>query len=187
MIWFWKLLLQLMRWKPASQSNFPHHLKKGVVAIAPHTSNWDFIICLAYRYALNLNNARFLGKAELFKPPFGFFFRWCGGTPVDRNSKHNMVDQVVERINATEHFLLGISPEGTRKKVERLKTGFYHIAKKANIPIVMGTLDFEKKQLYFAEPFFTTDDEEADIKKIIAFYAPAKGKIPENGLAHLIT
>ena len=84
-----------------------------------------------------------------------------------------------------DEFVLALSPEGTRKKVDRLRTGFYHIAKKAKVPIVMAAMDFAKKETWFSEPFLTTDNEEADFKKIIDFYAPVQGKIPEQGLSHL--
>ena len=96
-----------------------------------------------------------------------------------------MVDQVVSLFNQHEKFVLALSPEGTRKKVDRLKTGFYHIAKKAGVPIVMVAFDFGKKQVYFDQPFYTTEDEEADFRKILRFYAPVQGKIAEQALTHL--
>lgn len=98
-----------------------------------------------------------------------------------------MVEQVVELFKQHDQFVLALSPEGTRKKVDRLKTGFYHIARKAGVPIIMTVFDFKKKEIYFAEPFYTTEDEAADFKKIISFYAPVQGKKPDQGLAHLQT
>lgn len=181
----WSLFLRLLGW--TVQASFPYHLKKCVVIIAPHTSSWDFIIGLAIRSKIHLTHAKYLGKGELFKRPLGFIFRKLGGFPVDRTHQHKMVDQVVQLFNSHESFVLVLSPEGTRKKVDRLRTGFYHIAKKAGVPIIMTGFDFEKKYASFSEPFFPTDDEAADFQYIYQFYATIKGKNPEQGIAHLLT
>lgn len=135
---------------------------------------------------LKIKDGKYLGKAELFKAPFGFLFRWLGGTPVDRFSKHGVVDQVVEKFNNTEKLFIALSPEGTRKKVDKLRTGFYYIAKKANVPIVMIGLDYAKKEVSVSEPFYPTDNETADFKKIIEFFAPLKGYYPDQGVEHLL-
>lgn len=184
MRFLWSLYLRLTGW--TLKGSFPYHLKKCVVIVGPHTSSWDFIIGVAWRSKLRLTHAKYLGKAELFKGPFGFIFRKLGGFPVERSEKHNMVDQVVELFNTHDSFTLVLSPEGTRKKVDRLRTGFYYIAKEAGVPIVMTGLDFAKKEASFSEPFFTTDNETADLRYIYEFYAPIKGKKPEQGMAHLI-
>lgn len=180
---FWKLYMKLTGWKISGR--FPYELKKAVIIVAPHTSWRDVVIGLMARSVLQLKTARFLGKKELFDGPFGFFFRWMGGIPVDRSVNKNMVEQVVELFNKEEAMLLGLSPEGTRKKVERLKTGFYHIAKKAGIAIIMTGFDFKKKEIIFAEPFYPGNDEAADFKRIIEFFAPVQGYHPELGLGHL--
>ena len=180
---FWKLFLTFFGWNTSVQ--FPHKVKKCIIIVAPHTSWRDFVIGVAYRSVLQLKHARFLGKKELFDGPFGFLFRWLGGVPVDRFSKQNMVDQVVDLFNMHEALKIAIAPEGTRKKVNRLKTGFYHIAKKADIPIVMVGLDFSKKEILIAEPFNTGNDEAKDFEYIISFFAPVQGKHPELGLGHL--
>ncbi len=185
MRFLWSLYLRLTGW--TLKGSFPYHLKKCVVIVGPHTSSWDFIIGVAWRSKLRLTHAKYLGKAELFKGPFGFIFRKLGGFPVERSEKHHMVDQVVELFTTHESFILVLSPEGTRKKVDRLRTGFYYIAKKAGVPIVMTGLDFAKKEASFSEPFFTTDDETADLRHIYEFYAPIKGKKPEQGMSHLLT
>lgn len=176
-------ILRFMGWKPVGV--FPYHLKKYVVIVAPHTSGWDFIIGVLFRKSLRLEKARYLGKAELFKPPFGFIFRWLGGYPVDRSSRHNMVDEVVKIFNQHEEFGIALSPEGTRQRVDRLRTGFYNIAKKANIPIIMVGLDFRNKRVILSEPLYTTDSMEEDFEKILAFFRPIEGKYPEKGLMHL--
>ena len=180
---FWKLYLKLGGWKAIHE--FPHHIKKAVIIVGPHTSWKDFIIGIAFRSVLRIKYGKYLGKQELFNGPFGFLFRWLGGTPVDRFSKHGVVEQVVEKFNATDNLLIALSPEGTRKKVDKLRTGFYHIAKKANVPIIMIGFDYSKKEFSIAEPFYATNEEE-DFKKIIRFFAPLKGGKPEQGLAHLL-
>lgn len=180
---FWKYYLRRNKWQIIG--SYPYHLPKLVVAVAPHTSAWDFIMGLAVRSVLKLNHVRFLGKQELFKPPFGFFFRWLGGTPVDRFSKRNMVEQVVDRFNEAERFTIVLSPEGTRKKVDRLRSGFYHIALGAGAAIQMVGFDFANRKIILAEPFYPTGNFEADTKEMLKFWAPMRGKVPENSLQHL--
>jgi 1-acyl-sn-glycerol-3-phosphate acyltransferase len=178
-----KSLLSLMGWKAIN--SFPYHLKKYVVIVAPHTSGWDFVIGVLFKKALRLEKAKYLGKQELFRPPFGFIFRWLGGFPVDRSQNRNMVDEVVKLFNEHDEFGIALSPEGTRKRVDKLRTGFYNIAKGAGVPIVMVGLDFEKKQVSFSEPLYTTHDQAADFENILKFFRPLKGKYPELGLGHL--
>jgi len=179
----WNLFLQMQGWK--IHGEFPYHLKKCVIAVGPHTSAWDFVVGLAVRSKLKLYHLNFLGKAELFKGRFGFFFRRLGGFPVDRFSNNNVVDQVAEQFKIRDQFVLALSPEGTRKKVDKLRTGFYHIALKAGVPIVLAGLDFGRKEISFSEPFLPTGNMEEDFKKIIHFFADKEGKIPEYGLKHL--
>lgn len=144
------------------------------------------VIALAARNVLGQRQIKFLGKKELFDGPFGWFFRRMGGTPVDRFSKQGAVEQVVEMFMNKDEFTIALSPEGTRKKVDQLRTGFYHIAKKAGVPIVMIGLDFANRQMIISEPFFTSDDEQKDFSHILNFFAPIKGKHPEKGLSDLI-
>jgi 1-acyl-sn-glycerol-3-phosphate acyltransferase len=140
---------------------------------------------LAARVKLKIYKAKFLGKKELFDSPFGWYFRWLGGVPVDRFSKHGMVEQVAAMFDNHNEFMIALSPEGTRKKVAKLRTGFYHIAKLANVPIQMVGFDFSKKEIVLAEPFYISNDEVADFKHIIDFFATVQGYKSENGLAHL--
>ena len=181
----WSLLLRLGGWTIIG--SFPYHLKKCIVIVGPHTSNWDFILGIAVRSKLKLQHFTFLGKKELFDGPFGFIFRKLGGVPVDRSGQHNMVDQVTDYFNKNEYFSLVLSPEGTRKKVERIHKGFYFIAKNAGVPIVMTAFDFEHKQLVLAAPFLPGNDEASDFEHIYRFFGPVKGKIPAQGMAHLLT
>lgn len=181
--WFWILFLKLKGWN--TRVTFPAFLPKCVIVVAPHTSSSDFLIGVAYRSVMKIEGAKFLGKAELFKPPFGFVFRWFGGIPVERSSKQNLVDQVVAYFNHNTNFRLALSPEGTRKRVEKLKTGFYYIAKQANVPIVMVGLDYKRKTSIVSEPFYTTENIEKDFQHIIQFFSTIQGKHPELGLLHL--
>jgi 1-acyl-sn-glycerol-3-phosphate acyltransferase len=177
---FWKIWWRLSGWK--FNGSYPYHIKKMVLIVAPHTSWKDVILCLAARSVLKAGNIKFLGKKELFHGPFGWLFRWLGGTPVDRFSSHAVVEQVVNLFNSKDEFVIGLAPEGTRNKVDRLRTGFYHIAKNANVPIVMIGLDFTNRHMIISEPFIATDNEQTDFRHILSFFAPIKGKHPERGL-----
>ncbi len=145
------------------ENNWPKDVKKAMVAIIPHTSNWDFLFGVLSRQLIG-RDIKFVGKKELFKPPFGFFFKMMGGYPVDRSKRTNFVDAVVDIYNSKEEFYIGIAPEGTRKKVKELKSGFYYIAKGANIPIIVATIDAGNKKLVFSKPFYPTDDKEKDFE-----------------------
>ena len=170
------ILHTLLGWK--IENEFPKNPKKYVVIAAPHTSWIDFPIAILTRMSLG-SMVHFIGKNSLFKWPFGFLFRKLGGTPVDRSQSNNLVDAVVQIFNAKEEFRLGLSPEGTRKKVEKWKTGFYYIAKGANVPIVMATLDFGNKKVKISEPYYTTANKEKDFQVFYDFFKDVKGKNPE--------
>lgn len=156
-----------------------------ILVVAPHTSWKDIIIGFVTRDQLKIKDAKFLGKKELFDGPFGFMFRWLGGVPVDRSSNKGMVEQVAKLFCENENFLLGMSPEGTRKKVDKLRSGFYHIAKLAQVPILPVGFDYEKKQIIIGESFFTGEDEQADLSKLIQFYSTIKGAHPHLDLRHM--
>ena len=181
----WKLYWKLNGWKVAGQ--FPYHYKKMVMIVAPHTSWIDVLVGFAARSELKIYDAKFLGKKELFVGPLGWLLRRLGGTPVDRFSKHGMVDQVAELITTNEKFILGMAPEGTRKRVNKLRSGFYYIAKKTQVPLLPIGLDFENRQVVMGEPLFTSDDEEEDLKIIILFFSRFKGKRQAFDLRHLKT
>ena len=178
-----KMYWKLSGWKIAG--NFPYQYKKMVLVVAPHTSWKDVLVGFAARNELKIYHAKFLGKKELFDGPFGFLFRRLGGTPVDRFSKQGMVEQVTMLFATNENFLLAMAPEGTRKRVDKLRSGFYHIANQAQVPIQPVGLDFENKKLILGDIIFTSDDEVADFKKIIGFFAAIKGAKPEFDLRHL--
>jgi len=154
------------------------YLKKCVVIVIPHTSNLDFFIALLVRGIMGIE-INFVGKKELFAFPFGYYFRAVGGAPIDRSGGKNTVDATAEVFAKKETFRLSISPEGTRKKVAELRTGFYYIALKADVPIVPVAFDYEKKEVKIGKPFTPTGNYEADMKLILPFFKGVKGKIPE--------
>lgn len=177
---FWRAYLRLTGWN--TEVEFPyHHLKKYIFIVGPHTSNWDVVVGLAYRSLLRLGKVRFLGKRELFRFPLGWFFRWIGGIPVDRQQRSNFVDAAVRLFEERETFAIALSPEGTRRKVQKLRTGFYYIALKARIPVIMVGLDFSRKTVWFSEPFLPSDLEK-DFNMILDFYRPIQGKYPAQGI-----
>ena len=180
---FFNLYWKIFGWRLSG--SFPYQYKKLILAVAPHTHWIDVMVGFAARNAMKIYDAKFLAKKELFVWPLGWILKAMGGTPVDRYGKTGMVDQVAELFIKNEKFMLGLSPEGTRKRVDKLRTGFYHIAKKAGVPIVPIGFDYANKRVVIGEAFFPGDDEEADMKKIIAFYAEIKGKNPQLDLRHL--
>lgn len=155
-------------------------LKKFVAIGAPHTSGWDFILAVLLSRALNMK-VKFLAKKELFTPWFGWFFRWAGAMPVDRSGNHDTVEAAAKMFEGREKFRLALAPEGTRKFTPKWRTGFYHIAKKAGVPIVMFTVDYEHKTVGVLPPFYPTDNEEQDFEYIFAQYKGVKGKYPGLG------
>jgi 1-acyl-sn-glycerol-3-phosphate acyltransferase len=159
--------------------SFPKQLKKYVIIAAPHTHWIDFPLAVSVKFAEGAP-INYIGKASLFRPPFGFIFRWLGGSPVDRTKSNNRVDGIVEVFNNNDNFILALSPEGTRKKVDKWKTGFYYIAKGANVPIVMATLNFKKKEVKISEPYYLTNDMEKDFNFFHNYFKGVEGKIPEN-------
>ncbi len=171
------ILYTILGWK--TKGSFPKELKKYVIIGAPHTHWLDFPLGVAIKFAEGLP-ANYIGKASLFKPPFGFIFRWLGGTPIERSTSNNKVDAIVDVFNAHENFILALSPEGTRKKVDNWKTGFYYIAKGAKVPIVMFTFNFKDKEIKISEPYYLTDNMEEDFNFFYKFYEGVQGKIPEN-------
>ena len=169
-----KFLLYLTGWKVEGQ--LPD-LPKFVLIGAPHTSNWDFVLFLGVVFALR-TNVHFMGKAELFRGPLGGFLHWCGGIPVDRTKSQGLVEQMVQAYKESDHFILMITPEGTRYKVREWKRGFYHIAKNAGIPVVLAILDGARKAVKVGQIFNTTDDMEGDMKTIQGFFANMVGINP---------
>ena len=169
-----KIIMRLLGWRV--DGTLPD-LPKYVLIGAPHTSNWDFVLFLGIIFTLRAN-VRFMGKAELFRNPFGWFFYYCGGVPVDRKKSTGLVEQMVEACNKADRFILTIAPEGTRHQVSDWKRGFYHIAKNSGIPIVMAVVDGKKKTVRVGQVFQPTEDAEADMKTIKGYFEGVVGINP---------
>ncbi|EAR01877.1 1-acyl-sn-glycerol-3-phosphate acyltransferase [Maribacter sp. HTCC2170] len=169
---------RLLGWKTVGE--FPK-LDKCVVAVVPHTSWVDFFLGLLIRSVIN-QDINFIGKKSLFTPPFGWFFRWMGGAPIDRSKSNDTVTAIANIFKEKKVFRLALSPEGTRKKVDKWKTGFYYIAKTANVPIVLVAFDYGNKQIKFSEPQIPSKNLNEDYKTYISFFQGVVGKIPEYGI-----
>ena len=173
------IYLNLLGWRIIGNTNFSQDtIKKAVIIAAPHTSWHDFFIGLYLRKITGVKT-NFVAKKELFKWPIKYYFLAIGGKALDRTSGQNKVEAIADLFKNEDEFRLTLAPEGTRKKVEEWKTGFYYIAKTANVPIIMFTLDFKNKQNHISRPFYPTDDMEADFKYMRSFYEGVIGKIPE--------
>jgi len=170
------IFFRLMGWKIIG--SFDENIKKCVIAVMPHTCNFDFFIGLFVRGIAN-QEMNFVGKKELFVFPFGYYFRSIGGAALDRSGGKNLVDSIVDIYNSREVFRLGIAPEGTRKKVTELRTGFYYIALKANVPIIPVAFDFSKKEVKIGQPLYPSGNIEDDMKTYLSFYKGVKGRYPE--------
>lgn len=169
-------ILGLLGWSAIGK---PIEDQRFVLIAAPHTSNWDFPLMLMVVLKLKLK-LHWMGKHSLFMFPFGGLMRWLGGIPIDRRAQHGIVDQIAAQYQENPQLVVLVPPEGTRKKVKEWKTGFYHIANNASVPILMGYLDVSTKEAGLADFFYPTGDVEADVKNIRAFYANKKGIRPEN-------
>jgi len=177
MRWFYKIIFfKLLGWQ--LKGSVDPKIKKCVFSVAPHTSWYDFSLGLLIRKILDIE-INFVGKKELFKPPFGWYFKWVGGAALDRTSGQNKVEAIATIFDTKEIFRLALSPEGTRKKVEKWRTGFYYIAQKANVPIIKVAFDYGKKEIKIAPPVFYTKTFDEDILEIEKFYAGVIGKYPD--------
>lgn len=179
---FFKIVyFKLLGWK--IKGEFPYHLDKLVIVVAPHTSLWDFAIGVLVRGILDFKS-NFLAKAELFKNPIlSKILTWMGGVPVDRGNRNtDVVGSVIKIYNNRKRFVIALTPEGTRSKVTKLKTGFYRIAKEANVHILPVGFDFKNKNVEFLDPFIPSDDMDKDIAFLMDYYRGIHGKNPELGL-----
>lgn len=167
-----------MGWKIVG--TFDPNISKCVFIVIPHTSWYDFFLGFFTRGILDIE-INWIGKKELFKFPMKYYFKWMGGAPIDRSGNLNKVDAIAQIFNQKKIFRLAISPEGTRKKVIKLKTGFYYIADKASVPIIPVAFNFKKKEINFSNPFYTTGNIDEDLQIILQHFKGVKGKIPENG------
>ena len=169
-----KLWMKVMGWN--FEGEFPAD-KKFVLIGAPHTSNWDLPHLLATASQMGIK-VHWLGKDAIFKPPFAGLMRKLGGIPIDRSKASGAVGQTIEIFGERDEFYLVVPPEGTRSKVKYWKSGFYHIAHGAGVPIVLGFMDYRRKVAGVGPSIRTTGDYDADLKVIKAFYATVEGKHP---------
>ena len=144
---------------------------------APHTSNWDFVIILLLMAGEGIS-IRWMGKDTLFRWPMGVFWRSLGAIPVNRREKTNLVDQIAAKFDEYDELIIGLSPEGTRKKAARWRTGFYYIALKADVPIVMAYIDYENKICGIGPSLKPSGDIQADFMIIRDFYSDIVGRHP---------
>jgi 1-acyl-sn-glycerol-3-phosphate acyltransferase len=167
--------LKVMGWRTEGEAP---SIPKFIVVGAHHTSNWDFPFAIAFAFAYD-RKISWMGKHSLFRWPFGPLFRWLGGIPIDRSRAHGVVAQTIRAFQQNERLIIVIAPEGTRKKVRAWKPGFYHIAWGAQVPILLGYLDYRRKAGHIGTPFMPTGDIEADMQRVRTFFADVTPKHPE--------
>ena len=170
--WVSLLLLKILGWKITGERP---EINKYVMIAAPHSSNWDFFCGLLMNLYFK-NEVYWMGKKQIFRMPFGGIMKWFGGIPVDRSKTNNLVQSVVEEFSKAESLIVVVPPEGSRSKVHEWKTGFYYIASGAQVPILLGFLDYRKKTGGYGPLFFTTGDIEKDMVKIKEFYKDISAK-----------
>ena len=170
------LVLRVMGWR--FEGEVPDR-PKLVVVVAPHTSNWDFVVGLAADFALGLR-IRFIGKDTLFGPPLGWFMRWAGGIPVDRAAPEGVIEAAAASFRDESQLFLALAPEGTRRRVERWKTGFWRIARAAGAPVWPVALDWSRRVVRLYPAFETSSDLEADLRALQACFTTAMARRPEN-------
>ena len=169
------LILRLAGWRTEGR---PPAEPRFVLVAAPHTSNWDALIMLiagwVFQYRLS-----WLGKQELFHGPFGVFLRWVGGVPVDRASAHSAAAAAIRALTSAERMALAIPPEGTRQKTPYWKMGFYLIARRARVPIVLGYIDYRRRVAGLGPALAPSGDIETDMETIRRFYCGVTARYPE--------
>lgn len=174
-----RFIFWVIGWKIDERA--PEGIKKCVIVVGPHTSNWDFVLGKMAFITYGVRG-KFLIKKELFFPPLGWFLKAIGGVPVDRKQRNNMTETAVKFFNENETMYLVFSPEGTRSYNPNWKKGFYYIAQKANVPIYICYMDYERKIGGFHSIIYPTGNVDEDIKYIKGILRAYKGRFPENGI-----
>lgn len=170
-----RLILKITGWHvDITVPDYP----KVIICVAPHTSNWDFVLGKLAYWSVN-RQAGFLMKESWFFFPLKYLFRALGGIPVPRRRGSSLVETIVAKYNRSTHLALAITPEGTRSRTDKWRHGFLYIAMEANVPIVLGALDYRNKQIVITEEFIPTGDVEADLAAIKQYYKQFSGKYPE--------
>ena len=170
--WLGRWLMRVSGWR---FSGALPDVPKLIISVAPHTSNWDFMVGMMALWALDIR-ITFIGKHTLFKGVFGTWLRSLGGIPVDRSKSHGVVGEVVDAFNASERMIFALAPEVTRKLDKGFKSGFLHIAHGAQVPIVLAYFDFPERTICFGKVLTTSGDAEQDLQAVLAFYRPVRGK-----------
>lgn len=170
-----RLILKVMGWKIGGGTP---EFDKYVLIAAPHTSNWDLVYMLAIAFVLQIE-IRWMGKDTLFKPPFGFMLKWTGGLSIDRAKTNNVVEAMADEFSKHERLILAVPPSGTRSRRDYWKSGFYYIARQAQVPIVMGYLDYTTRTGGFGPHLLPSDDMGGDMDQFRAFYGTLHGKFPD--------
>lgn len=174
--WIGRAVLKSMGWKVAG--SIPNE-KRILIVAAPHTSNWDFVIGMGALLGLNAK-IRWIGKHTLFKPGISWFFRWLGGIPVNRKNPASLIEDISNMIKKDRGLMIGVAPEGTRKKINRWKTGFLRIAKTTQSKILFISIDAPSKTIKIASTLFTpTEDKENDLEFVKSYFRNFKGINPD--------
>ena len=174
--WWGKTLLRIFGWKV--EGAVPDDLKRMVMVAAPHTSNWDYPIAILAFMVIGIRMRYFI-KDTYTKPPLGFIFKALGAIGVNRSRRSNLTQYAVELLNESEEMVILVPAEGTRGRVEKWKTGFYHIAIEAKVPIVLGYVNYENKIAGIGPVYYPTGDFETDMNHIQQFYEDKAGRFPD--------
>jgi len=166
----------MLGWSVIGHTNYP---RKSLIIAAPHTSNWDFFFGRCYAYIVGFS-PKYLIKSELFSPILGKLIKINGGIPVYRDSNNNLVEQISKKFNSSKELIIGMSPEGTRKRVDKWKTGFYYISLKSSVPILLLKLDYSNKEIGIIQEFYPTGNFDEDMKYIESKYKSSFAKKPMN-------
>lgn len=176
-IWLGRMVYKMIGWQV--EGSVPESVPKSVMIVAHHTSNWDFPLGLFASFLLRIKPF-WIGKHTLFHWPLGRLMRWLGGIPIDRRASKDFVNHTIQLFNEHEKLMIVITPEGTRKRRDQWKSGFYHIANGASVPIICAFIDYKRKVTGIGPMIMPSGDIQADMKKIRAFYQTITAKKPEN-------
>jgi 1-acyl-sn-glycerol-3-phosphate acyltransferase len=168
--WISKTILNVLGWKVEGDPS--NEINKKLYIVVPHTSNMDFFLGMLVKWAKGIK-VNFLGKKSLFFPPLGWFLTYLGIVPVKKNG--NQIDEIISIYQSRDKVAFGLAPEGTRSRVEQFKSGFYHIAHGAQVPVIMVTFDFGKKIVHFRKPYYVSDDKEKDMAFVQDYYEGVVG------------
>jgi 1-acyl-sn-glycerol-3-phosphate acyltransferase len=174
--WIGKTWLKVFGWKTVGEVP---PVPRAIFVAHPHTTGWDLPFTLAVAWSMRMNIS-WVGKNTLFRGPLKYFFRALGGVPVDRSKRNNQVKAIADAICNEERVYLAIAPSGTRTRKDHWKSGFYHISREANVPLLLAFMDYAKKQGGLGPVFMPSGDVKADMDVIRAFYDGVRGKHPEN-------